>query len=172
MPPNFKKKKEDNYLTNLSICRSLIYIRIDTYAAHHQAHYHHFPILNLIMQWNEATVCMVVEATVPVLQRDRSGDCGPNRRHGVPGRRQPPGGVWKDDSSTHRAGAAIMAYTHPEVYKQFVRANTIAFVSSLISIFLFTTGLSSITHTMWVSLASIAVSFGASVIAITPNTQT
>ncbi|KAH6824961.1 hypothetical protein C2S53_020705 [Perilla frutescens var. hirtella] len=92
----------------------------------------------------------------------------------------PPGGVWQDNSSTHKAGEAVMASTHPTIYKHFVRANTTAFVSSLIAIFLITTGLPSAhifflgiaTYTMWVSLTSIAVSYGASVTVITPNTET
>lgn len=92
----------------------------------------------------------------------------------------PPGGVWQDDSSTHRAGEAVIASTNPELYKNFVRANMVAFVSSLITIFLLTTGLPSghpflmaaVMYTMWVSLASIGVSYGASVMVITPNLET
>lgn len=92
----------------------------------------------------------------------------------------PPGGVWQDDSSLYRAGKAVMASTHPKMYKHFVRDNTTAFVSSLVTIFLLTTRLPSInlfhtkavTYTMWVSLASIAVSYGASIMAITPNMET
>lgn len=89
----------------------------------------------------------------------------------------PPGGVWQDDSSTHRAGAAVMAYTHPKIYTHFVRVNAVAFISSLITIALLITGIASI-HllamlavmlTMLMSLASIAVSYGASVTVITPN---
>ncbi|KAH6791435.1 hypothetical protein C2S51_006441 [Perilla frutescens var. frutescens] len=92
----------------------------------------------------------------------------------------PPGGVWQDDSSTHRAGKAVMASTHPRIYTHFVRANTTAFVSSLITIFLITTGLPMdhfpflviTTYAMWVSLISITVSYGASVTVISPNTET
>lgn len=92
----------------------------------------------------------------------------------------PPGGVWQDHSSTHRAGEAVIASTNPELYKNFVRANMVAFVSSLITIFLLTTGLPSghpflmaaVMYTMWVSLASIGVSYGASVMVITPNLET
>lgn len=92
----------------------------------------------------------------------------------------PPGGVWQDDSSTHRAGEAVMASTHPKIYTHFVRANTVAFVASIITIFLVTTRLSSanIFFTMavvWairVSLASIAVSYGTSATVITPAAET
>ncbi|KAH6824960.1 hypothetical protein C2S53_020671 [Perilla frutescens var. hirtella] len=92
----------------------------------------------------------------------------------------PPGGVWQDDSSTHKAGEAVMASTHPKIYKHFVRANTTAFVSSIVTIFLLTTSLASRSiyfliipyYTMWASLASIAVSYGVSVTVISPNTQT
>ncbi|KAL1542481.1 hypothetical protein AAHA92_26570 [Salvia divinorum] len=41
----------------------------------------------------------------------------------------PPGGVWQDDTSSHRAGKAVMASSHPKLYKLFSRANTTAFVS-------------------------------------------
>lgn len=92
----------------------------------------------------------------------------------------PPGGVWQDDSPTHKAGSAIMAYTHPNIYKHFIRVNTVAFASSIIVILLLTTRLSSIhllatvavMHIMWVSMASIAVSYGASIMAISPSTET
>ncbi|KAH6795132.1 hypothetical protein C2S52_005609 [Perilla frutescens var. hirtella] len=92
----------------------------------------------------------------------------------------PPGGVWQDDSSTHKAGEAVMASTHPTLYKHFVRANTTAFVTSLITITLLSTGLTSAhlrllsfaMYGMWMSLTSIAVSYGASVVVITPNTET
>ncbi|KAL1569034.1 ankyrin repeat-containing protein NPR4-like isoform X2 [Salvia divinorum] len=89
----------------------------------------------------------------------------------------PPGGVWQDDTSSHKAGEAVMASSHPKIYKDFVRANTTAFISSLITIFLITTGLPSenfylyviVLYAMWVSLASIAVSYGAAIMVISPN---
>lgn len=82
----------------------------------------------------------------------------------------PPGGMWQEDTSSHSAGKAVMASTHPRLYKHFVRANSTAFVSSLITIFLITTGvtnesilfLSLATYTMWVSMGSIGVSYGVS----------
>ncbi|KAH6778814.1 hypothetical protein C2S52_010051 [Perilla frutescens var. hirtella] len=92
----------------------------------------------------------------------------------------PPGGVWQDDTSLHKAGEAVMASNRPRIYKNFVGANTTAFVSSIITIFLLTTGLpssealltSAVFCTMMVSLASIAVSYGASIMAITPEMET
>ncbi|XP_057776311.1 ankyrin repeat-containing protein At5g02620-like [Salvia miltiorrhiza] len=88
----------------------------------------------------------------------------------------PPGGVWQDDTSSHTAGKAVMASTHPKLYKHFVRANTTAFVSSLISIIFVATGaplrefifLVVVYYAMWVSVASIGVSYGASLIMTNP----
>ncbi|XP_057776238.1 ankyrin repeat-containing protein NPR4-like [Salvia miltiorrhiza] len=92
----------------------------------------------------------------------------------------PPGGVWQDNTSSHEAGNAVIAYTHPYIYKHMLRANTVAFVSSLVTIFLITTGLPSMSFTflmtalcaMWASMTAIAVSYGASILAITPNADT
>ncbi|XP_047971573.1 ankyrin repeat-containing protein NPR4-like isoform X2 [Salvia hispanica] len=89
----------------------------------------------------------------------------------------PPGGVWQGDTPSHKAGEAVMASTHPKVYKDFVRANTTAFISSLVTIVLITTGLPSeniylyiiVLYAMWVSLASIAVSYGAAITVISSN---
>ncbi|KAL1541861.1 ankyrin repeat-containing protein-like protein [Salvia divinorum] len=89
----------------------------------------------------------------------------------------PPGGVWQDDTPSHRAGEAILATTHPKVYRHMVHANTTAFASSLITILLVTTGLPA-THffylavavyAMWVAMTAIAISYVASVDVITPN---
>ena len=89
----------------------------------------------------------------------------------------PPGGVWQDDTSSHKAGDAVIAYTYPHVYKYLVGANTVAFISSLFTIFLIATGgLSSYIFfvkialsCMWVSLLAIAVIYGASTMVITRN---
>ncbi|XP_057776310.1 ankyrin repeat-containing protein At5g02620-like [Salvia miltiorrhiza] len=89
----------------------------------------------------------------------------------------PPGGVWQDTTSSHTAGKAVMASTHPKLYKHFVRANTTAFVSSLITIIFVTTGaplrevlfLGIVYYAMWVSVASIGVSYGASLIMTNPS---
>ncbi|XP_042016868.1 ankyrin repeat-containing protein At5g02620-like [Salvia splendens] len=48
----------------------------------------------------------------------------------------PPGGVWQDDTSSHIAGKAMLASSHPKLYQLFSRANTTAFVSSLLVILL------------------------------------
>ncbi|KAG6399277.1 hypothetical protein SASPL_140753 [Salvia splendens] len=85
--------------------------------------------------------------------------------------------VWQDDTPSHKAGEAVMASTHPKIYKDFVRANTTAFISSLVTIVLITTGLPSenfyvyviVLYAMWVSLASIAVSYGAAITVISSN---
>lgn len=93
----------------------------------------------------------------------------------------PPGGVWQEDSSLHKAGEAVMASNHPEIYKHFIRANTVAFASSLTAIIMLSTNFPSenlIAMTLTflaelVSLASNSVIYGASVMVITPhNTQT
>ncbi|XP_047953397.1 ankyrin repeat-containing protein ITN1-like [Salvia hispanica] len=92
----------------------------------------------------------------------------------------PPGGVWQEDTTSHKAGDAVMASSHPKLYKHFVRANNTAFVSSIITIFLITTRQPSgrifflliSLLAMWVSLASISVSYGASIMVVSPNTKT
>lgn len=48
----------------------------------------------------------------------------------------PPGGVYQDDMLPHKAGDAIMAHTHPTLFKELMRSNTTAF-----TIFLMVTGL-------------------------------
>ncbi|KAL1556073.1 ankyrin repeat-containing protein ITN1-like [Salvia divinorum] len=92
----------------------------------------------------------------------------------------PPGGVWQEDTSSHKAGEAVIAYTHPNIYRHLVGANTTAFVSSLVTIFMFIVPLpiwkSAVvvvsSYVVWVSLASIAVSYGGSVLVLAPNAQT
>ena len=91
----------------------------------------------------------------------------------------PPGGVWQGDTSSHRPGDAVIAYTHPHVYKYLVCANTVAFGSSLLAIILIATGepsrniwLFRISVTaMCVSVAAIAVSYGVSTVVIAPDTK-
>ncbi|KAG6385226.1 hypothetical protein SASPL_154054 [Salvia splendens] len=86
---------------------------------------------------------------------------------------------WQEDTSSHRAGEAVIATTHPKIYKHLIRANTIAFVSSLITIFLAAVPqrlgdgfLLIFSHyIVCVSLAAIAVSFGGSLMVIAPDTQ-
>ncbi|KAL1558106.1 ankyrin repeat-containing protein-like protein [Salvia divinorum] len=88
----------------------------------------------------------------------------------------PPGGLWQDDTPAHSAGRAVMATTHPRMYKHFIRATTTAFVSSLFTIFLISTGapqeevlfLAIATFSMWVSITSIGVSYGVSLMMTNP----
>ncbi|KAG6417078.1 hypothetical protein SASPL_119228 [Salvia splendens] len=91
----------------------------------------------------------------------------------------PPGGVYQDDMLPHKAGDAIMAHTHPTIFNYLMTSNTIAFIASLITIFLMVTGLPLVYNSFYViamfagalSMSSIAWSYGASKMAITPNTE-
>ncbi|XP_057775547.1 ankyrin repeat-containing protein At5g02620-like [Salvia miltiorrhiza] len=91
----------------------------------------------------------------------------------------PPGGMWEHETLSHRAGEAVLASTNPTMYRHLVRANTTAFVSSLITIFLITTGLASTNfffmsaavYATWVSLSAIVISYGTSVAVITPKNK-
>lgn len=94
----------------------------------------------------------------------------------------PPGGVWstnkpkEDAGPMYYAGHAVMATREPDKYKQFVRVNIVSFISSLVAIlFLSTTGSSNqwifallATISMLVSMASIGVTYGASLIMTNP----
>ncbi|XP_047964925.1 uncharacterized protein LOC125209342 isoform X1 [Salvia hispanica] len=88
----------------------------------------------------------------------------------------PPGGGWQDDTSSHRAGKAVMASTHPTLYKHFSRANTAAFVSSVLVIFLVAvrapTNAFVFVMVSWyatlAAMAAIGVSYGASLIMTNP----
>lgn len=100
----------------------------------------------------------------------------------------PPGGVWQDDlivsssdrdssSLSHRAGEAVMAYSHKRSYRYFIRANTIAFVSSLSTILLLISGLPFrwrlfmwfLMVEMWLTITAIALTYGISVVIVTPK---
>ncbi|XP_047944802.1 ankyrin repeat-containing protein At5g02620-like [Salvia hispanica] len=89
----------------------------------------------------------------------------------------PPGGVWLDDTPSHKAGEAVLATTHPAKYRHMSNANTTAFVSSIITIFLVTTGLpathflfmASAMYAMWVAMTAITVSYGVALSVITPE---
>ena len=84
--------------------------------------------------------------------------------------------MWQDNTSSHRAGKAVMASSHPKLYKLFSRANTTAFVSSLLVIFLNALEapniaeifMAVIVYATWVSMASIGVSYGTSIIITNP----
>lgn len=105
----------------------------------------------------------------------------------------PAGGVWQDDSTQssasnsasklsprrHRAGEAIMAYYHPKYYRNFMRANTVAFVSSLSTILLLISGLPfrrrgkffmwCLMVIMWLTITSVAMTYGISIMMVTPK---
>lgn len=103
----------------------------------------------------------------------------------------PPGGVWQDDSTrsststtfaplplpSHRAGEAIMAHYHPKYYKNFVRTNTVSFVSSLSTILLLISGLPfrrrffmwCLMVIMWLTVTSVAMTYGISIMMVTPR---
>lgn len=88
----------------------------------------------------------------------------------------PPGGVWQDDTPSHKAGKAVMATTHPKAYKHFIGATTTAFISAFVTILLISTGVPQVnlffltiaTYSMWVAITSIGVSFGVSLIMTNP----
>ncbi|KAL8063150.1 hypothetical protein ABFX02_01G009300 [Erythranthe guttata] len=99
----------------------------------------------------------------------------------------PAGGVWQEDLTQdlqgdylvnpHRAGESIMAHHHPKAFKSFIRANTIAFISSLSTILLLISGLPFrkkifmwiLMVIMWVTITSIAVTYAMSIAAVTPK---
>ncbi|KAL7232078.1 hypothetical protein ACSBR2_010151 [Camellia fascicularis] len=97
----------------------------------------------------------------------------------------PPGGVWQDDSqgqgqpeqSQHRAGEAVIAYHYEDSYKYYLRANTIGFVASLSTILFLISGLPFKRKTfmwilmviMWLSITSMAFTYGYSIVAVTPK---
>ncbi|CAL5439597.1 hypothetical protein CsSME_00048662 [Camellia sinensis var. sinensis] len=96
----------------------------------------------------------------------------------------PPGGVWQNDSPKgslhpHRTGEAVAAYTYPESYQFYLRANTISFVASLSTILLLISGLPLkrknfmriLTTIMCLSITSIAFSYAFSLVAVTPKTH-
>ncbi|XP_057776263.1 ankyrin repeat-containing protein At5g02620-like [Salvia miltiorrhiza] len=91
----------------------------------------------------------------------------------------PPGGVWQDDTSSHKAGDAVIAYTHPDIYQYLLKTNGIAFLSSLLIIFVITSGmtsksiyvLGSAIFCMLVAVTAIAMSCAASIQATTPGTK-
>ncbi|WMV42242.1 hypothetical protein MTR67_035627 [Solanum verrucosum] len=100
----------------------------------------------------------------------------------------PPGGVWQDNKEVlnfqvnslqipHKAGEAIMAYSHPKAYRYFIRVNTTAFVTSLSTILLLISGLPfrkkffmwALMVIMWLTITSIALAYGISIYIVTPK---
>ncbi|KAL3497439.1 hypothetical protein ACH5RR_040171 [Cinchona calisaya] len=94
----------------------------------------------------------------------------------------PPGGVWQEDSNdatkpAHMAGEAVMAQKHPKHYRNFIRANTVAFVSSLSIILLLISGLPfkrkfflwALMVIMWLTITTAALTYGISIVIVTPK---
>ncbi|XP_059274839.1 ankyrin repeat-containing protein BDA1-like [Lycium ferocissimum] len=96
----------------------------------------------------------------------------------------PPGGVWQENGKlndqgmpSHKAGEAVMAYNHARSYRYFLRANTIAFVSSLSTILLLISGLPfrrrlfmwGLMVIMWLTVTSVALTYGISIYILTPK---
>ncbi|KAK3438842.1 hypothetical protein EUGRSUZ_C03401 [Eucalyptus grandis] len=97
----------------------------------------------------------------------------------------PPCGLWdndqKDDNGTilYYAGTSIMAANLPEGYAAFWIYNTVSFLASLSTIFLLMSGLPLgkkvlmwiLTATMWVTITFMALTYFASMTAISPITE-
>ncbi|KZV50166.1 homeobox protein Wariai-like [Dorcoceras hygrometricum] len=99
----------------------------------------------------------------------------------------PPGGLWQENSTQDSqgnpllhprlAGESVMSYNHPKYFGNFIRVNTVAFVSSLSIILLLISGLPFkrrlfmwfLMVTMWLTVTSIAVTYGVAILAITPK---
>ncbi|KAL3500821.1 hypothetical protein ACH5RR_039914 [Cinchona calisaya] len=86
----------------------------------------------------------------------------------------PPGGVWQDETTQgHKIGEAVMAQTHPKYYRHLIRANTIAFVSSLTTILtlisITTSFVSLYMFLMWLAVTAIAISYAISLVTVGPK---
>lgn len=93
----------------------------------------------------------------------------------------PPGGVWQDDllggPNPHAIGEAVMAQKHPKYYWLLIRANTIAFVSSLSTIILLIRGSSIpskylmplLAFVMWLAIATIAITYAIALVTVAPK---
>ncbi|KAG8375716.1 hypothetical protein BUALT_Bualt10G0129400 [Buddleja alternifolia] len=98
----------------------------------------------------------------------------------------PAGGIWQDnltqDSNAinpHRVGEAVMASNHPKAYKNFIRSNTIAFVSSVTTILLLISGLPFrrrlfmwiLMIIMWLTVTSLSAAYAISIVVVTPKNE-
>nr|XP_043626431.1 ankyrin repeat-containing protein BDA1-like [Erigeron canadensis] len=94
----------------------------------------------------------------------------------------PPSGVWQDDSNNNdplrKAGFAVMAYTHQDLYHVFLISNTVGFVSTLSIIMLLISGLPCLKHrfflwilmvTMWIATTSMSLTYFVSILALIPS---
>ncbi|XP_047956230.1 ankyrin repeat-containing protein NPR4-like [Salvia hispanica] len=79
----------------------------------------------------------------------------------------PAGGVWGEDdhNSSHMAGKAVMASTHPHTYMTIRRANTTAFLCSLAAMYLFTFRVQLENYTFAFALVSF-LAMGAALVAV------
>ncbi|KAL1551782.1 ankyrin repeat-containing protein-like protein [Salvia divinorum] len=98
----------------------------------------------------------------------------------------PPGGVWEEDGFdkqkglNYDAGQAVMHTKHPNTYANFIRANLVSFISSTIAILLLSTAGASdqwifvtiATYLEWLSMAAIAITYGASLVMTNPDMVT
>ncbi|KAI3814807.1 hypothetical protein L1987_14452 [Smallanthus sonchifolius] len=93
----------------------------------------------------------------------------------------PPSGVWQDDSTDdplHKAGYAVMALNHPNLYHIFLASNTVGFVSTLSIILLLISGLPFVKHRvfvwglmviMWIATVSMSLAYMVSIWVLTPK---
>lgn len=99
----------------------------------------------------------------------------------------PPGGVWQEDfthydngtlvANPHKAGEAVMAYKSERAFKNFMRFNTVAFVTSLSTILLLISGLPFrrplfmwiLMVIMWVTVTMTAATYAISITVVTPK---
>ncbi|KAG2672083.1 hypothetical protein I3843_13G022200 [Carya illinoinensis] len=79
----------------------------------------------------------------------------------------PPGGVWQDDKDGHKAGRAIYA-TEKEAYYVFLISNTLALSSSVLVIMYLTYRFPFHLEVL-VATASMIVTYGSAVFAVTPK---
>lgn len=80
----------------------------------------------------------------------------------------------QDDNNSlqmrHKAGEAVMAYSHPKSYPFFIRVNTTAFVASLSAILLLVSGWPFRRKLfMWLTVTSVALTYGISIYIVTPK---
>nr|XP_043626149.1 ankyrin repeat-containing protein BDA1-like [Erigeron canadensis] len=96
----------------------------------------------------------------------------------------PPSGVWQDDSNNNdplrKAGFAVMASNHQDLYHIFLICNTVGFVSTLSIILLLISGLPCLRHRfflwilmviMWIATTSMSLAYLVSIRVLTPNPE-
>ena len=91
----------------------------------------------------------------------------------------PPSGIWQDQTNDHNAGTSIMSDYHPNGYRAFWISNTMAFVTSLSTIFLLVSGITLnrkvmmaiLMGIMWITLTCMTIAYSISVMAISSYDQ-